>query len=242
MLYGSSAIIRWKESSRFSRGWFSLSPSLAGRRSLNARFAPPPSFVLRAPNSSFSDAAPSEPALGSHRREGQGAASSVVQHLLDGGRGMVARLCEVGSFVRRLRAQLRFGDLSRAPLQLLRLEVQVSSAECEWVARPADQWDSELQPAVAERHASTQALKDAIQVRELLFLALPNLDSAVVRVYRQPAGERRQLIVEGTVTRGQRVPTSVRSIAMRAKLFGLRFWLTEGVLENLASENRAVNS
>jgi hypothetical protein len=154
---------------------------------------------------------------------------------------MVARLCEVGSFVRRLRAQLRFGELSRAPLQLLRLEVQTSSAECEWIARPADRWDSALQTGVAERNASTQALTDAIQIRELLFLALPNLRSAVVRVFRHSANEKPQLIIEGTVAREQRVSTSIRSLAMRAKLFGLHFRLTDGVLEDLPSEHCAAS-
>ena len=235
MVYGNSAVIRWNESSRFSRGWFSLSPRQTGRASVVASL-PAPSFILKAPSANLRRAVSATTHAEEAPRAAAGASVSVVQNLLDSGRGMVARLCEVGSFMRRLRAQLRFGDLSRAPLQLLRLEVQVDSAECEWMARPADQWDVELNSGIAERNASTQALADAIQIRELLFLALPNVPSAVLRAYAAPANRAPRLIIAGTVMREQIVPASIRSLAMRAKLFGLHFRLNEGVLEPLPSD------
>lgn len=240
MLSGNSSIIRWNEAPGFGRGWFTLSPSRRGRAAQHPQ--PAASFTLKAPGAFRNEAASLRLNSVSRCGDAAGSSSSVAQHLLDGSRGMVARLCEVGSFIRRLRAQLRFSGLSRAPLQLLRFELQADFAACDWIARPPDRWDVELQFSAAERNASTQALKDAIQIRELLFLALPGLSSADLRVYRQRANEKPQLILEGSVSREQRVAASVRSLAMRAKLFGLHFWLNDGVLEDLPSEDRAANA
>jgi len=155
---------------------------------------------------------------------------------------MMKHLCEIGNFVRRLRVQARFGELSRAPLQLLRLQMCGDAAECDWIARPADPWDAALPQSVGDRNASAQALKDAITVRDLLFSVLPDLNAAALRVYRQSAGGDMELIIAGSVSRGERAPAVVRSLAMRAKLFGLQFWLDEGVLETLQPEEYAVNS
>jgi hypothetical protein len=142
----------------------------------------------------------------------------------------------IGYFIRTLGIQLRFGQLSRAPLKMLRLELRGDAAECDWVARPADPWDADLPRPVGGRHASEQALEDAIAVRDLIFGALPGVNSGALRVYRESADTGPQLIIAGTVAREQSAARSVRSLAMRAKLCGLRFWLEDGILEASRSE------
>jgi hypothetical protein len=150
-------------------------------------------------------------------------------------------LCDMGDFARRLRAQLRFGELSRASLQLLRLEWRGGIAECDWIARPPDPFDCELPPRERDRNVSLQALKDAIGIRDLLFRTLSSVETAVLRAYRESANGPR-LIIEGAVSRQQCARGSIRSLAMRAKLLGFRFWMNEEILEDLPSEDCAVNS
>jgi hypothetical protein len=50
-------------------------------------------------------------------------------------------LWRISDFGRAICRQLRFGDRSRAPVRLLRLEWRNNTAECDWLARPADEWD-----------------------------------------------------------------------------------------------------
>jgi hypothetical protein len=154
---------------------------------------------------------------------------------------MIKHICEIGNFIRRLRTEARFGELSRAPLQLLRLEWRGDVVECDWMARAADPWDVDLPTIVAERNTSVQALEDAVSVRNLLFSTLPDLSSGVFRVYRESEGAPSILIIAGKVSRKERVPTGVRSLAMRAKLAGFRFWLTDGVLKPLQMEEREMS-
>jgi hypothetical protein len=146
------------------------------------------------------------------------------------------QLWEFADFVRNMHRRLRFGELSRARLKLLRLELRGDEAECEWIARPADPWDADLPPSVGERNASLQALEDSLALRNLLFSAMPSLSSAVFRVYRQVETEHAELIISGTVTREDQAAANVCSLAMRAKLCGLRFWLADGVLRTFQSE------
>lgn len=146
------------------------------------------------------------------------------------------QLWEADDFVRNLHRRLRFGEFSREPLKLLRLELRPDEAECEWIARPADPWDADLPPSMGERNASLQALEDSLAVRSLLFAAVPSVSSAVFRVYRQIEPEHTELIITGTVTRDDQAAANVCSLAMRAQLCGLRFWLADGVLGRFHSE------
>jgi hypothetical protein len=172
-----------------------------------------------------------------------GRLSPAIRHRGDAQGGqMLRRLCELGDFARRVRVQARFGELSRARLSLLRVEWCREYAECDWLARPADPWDADLPAAVGRRNASMQALHDAIKIRSLLFRVLPELQTAELRAYRYSTEESLELIVSGTVSRNVRAPASVRSLAMRAKLFGFSFWLDEGVLENLRPEECTVGA
>jgi hypothetical protein len=154
---------------------------------------------------------------------------------------LTMQLYGIGYFLRTLGIQLRFGHLSRAPLKLLRLELRGDAVECDWIARPADPWDANLPHPVGNRHASAQALEDAIAVRDLIFGALPGVNSAVLRVYRRSANTGPDLIIEGAVARNQSAARSIRSLAMRAKLCGLRFWLEDGILEALRTEECAMS-
>lgn len=154
---------------------------------------------------------------------------------------MMRYLCEIGDFVRRMRVQTSFGDLSRARLKLLRFEIRGDEAECNFMARPADPWDADLPAHVSERNVSVQALRDAISVRGLLFRILPDLSRAVLRVYRL-SGESLELIITGVVRREEQAPATVRSLAMRAKLCGLQFWLDDGILESIHPEECLMNA
>jgi len=133
-------------------------------------------------------------------------------------------------FVRRVRCQMRFGHLSRSALKLVRLELREHEAECEWIARANDPWDSDLPAQSRKRHHAEQALRDAIRLRELLFASLPGIDTLVVKAYREKQGEL-ELIVFGVLERADVVAPKIASLAMRAKLYGLRFCLEDGCLQ-----------
>jgi hypothetical protein len=154
---------------------------------------------------------------------------------------LVKQLSGIGNFLRALRIQMRFGKLSRAPLRLLRFELRGESAECDWLARSVDEWDADLPRHVGAGNVSEQALRDAIAARELLFHALPGVDTASLRVFRQLAGGAHELIITGTITRGEAVPRYVPSVAMRAKLLGFQFWFEDGILEAMQSEECAMS-
>jgi len=151
------------------------------------------------------------------------------------------QLWEVANFVRGLRIHLRFGELSRAPLRLLRLELRDDTVECDWMARPADPWDADLPHLVSEGHVSVQALEDAIAVRELMFRLLPDVQTAALRVFRPGSEGDFKLIISGTVAREQLANRHFHSVAMRAKLLGLQFWLEDGILMTMQPEMPAKN-
>jgi hypothetical protein len=134
---------------------------------------------------------------------------------------------------------MRFGEFSRAPLRLLRLELREDAMECDWMARPPDVWDAGLRRSVRDHNESQQALADAISVRNLLFDALPNIDCAVLRTFRQPAREPPEMIILGTVSRGMPAVHRVSSLVMRAKLYGFCFCFEDGFLRPLQVGDRS---
>ena len=149
------------------------------------------------------------------------------------------QLWEVADFVRKMRRQMRFGELSRAPLGLLRTELRNAAAECDWVARPPDAWDGSLRRAERVRNESLQALADAIAMRNLVFDAFSKIDCAVLRAFRQAAREPPEMILLGTVSREIPEVHRVSSLAMRAKLFGFCFILEDGFLRPLQVGERS---
>jgi hypothetical protein len=147
----------------------------------------------------------------------------------------------VADFVRGLRRELRFGELSRASLRLLRLELSGDSVACDWMARPADDWDATLRPHQRERNVSEQALRDAMRVRDLAFDALPNIAGATLRVFRPSGGrEPPELIIIGLASREAPPVFRVASLTMRAKLYGFQFEMEDGILQVLRGKDNAI--
>jgi hypothetical protein len=147
------------------------------------------------------------------------------------------QLWEAVDFVRGLRREMRFGELSRAPLRLLRLEFRDEALACDWMARPPDIWDADLRQPVRDRNESLQALADAIAVRDLAFDALPNLQMAVLRAFRPSAArEPPELIIAGSIHRDDPEVYQRASLTMRAKLSGFRFCLEGERLEAIPAE------
>ena len=157
-----------------------------------------------------------------------------------GAGSLLTQLCDFSYLFRVVKAYLRFGELSRAPLKILRLQLSEESAECDWVARPADAWDEQLPGPVRDRHASMQALEDALAMREAMLCLMPQIHTATMRVYRAAPERSRELIIAGRVAREDEVPHRVRSVAMRAKLCGFHFVLDAGVLAGLPSHYVAI--
>lgn len=151
---------------------------------------------------------------------------------------LAKQLCDASQFLRGLRVQLRFGRLTRAPLRLIRFQVEDNVAECEWIARQPDPWDADLARDIGRRHASLQALRDAIDVRALLFDSLPQVETARLRIYGERSVHSRELLIDGYVNRNDSTFRSVRSLAMRAKLLGFRFSIENGILNRLLREDQ----
>jgi hypothetical protein len=127
-------------------------------------------------------------------------------------------------FLRDVRFQLRYGELSRAPLRVLRFQfVGGGVVECDWMARTPDPWDGDLPRAIQRRHALLQTLKDALSIRVLLFDAFPDAESANVQVFRESADYMREVILAGCLLRGDHSARGEHSIVMRAKILGFRF-------------------
>ena len=145
-------------------------------------------------------------------------------------------ILELGNFVRQVRARMKYGELSRSPLVLLRIEVREELAECDWMARRPDVFDSSLPQNRGSQLESEQALRDAMAIGHLLFEALPDVHEADLRAFRQSAREPPALIIKGRLRRDASAVLRVPSLAMRAKLDGFHFWLEDGVLVPLDAE------
>ena len=150
------------------------------------------------------------------------------------------QLWELGYAIRALRARMKFGELSRAPLRFSHIEWKFGGAECHWIARSPDPWDVDLPEDIRVSQESLQALKDAIVVREILFLALPEVHRAKLRAYRVSPREPCELIIAGDVAREEETVLGVASVVMRAKLLGFHFHMEDGVLEPLGNGDRLV--
>jgi hypothetical protein len=145
-------------------------------------------------------------------------------------------LFAAAEFVWRIRHQLRFGERSRLPLKLVRLEMREDFAECEWIARRPDPWDHDLPAHAREQNETWQALRDALSIRDALFKSIPEVRFARLKVYRQQSAVDPELVISGTVSRDDEVPPRLSSLVMRAKLCGLRFNLSDGAFESLSPE------
>jgi len=151
-----------------------------------------------------------------------GSASSLMKNLLD-----------AADFLRRERRKMRYGQFSREPLELLRLEWKANALECDWLMRPADQWDVDLPARVVEENQTVQALRDALTLRNIVFESFPRVDNAELRVFRIGADSLPELVMSGSVVRTNEVFERVASIAMRARLCGFRFTQGDGSLQRL---------
>jgi hypothetical protein len=145
-------------------------------------------------------------------------------------------ILDAAEFVRRIRVRMRFGQLSRAPLQLLRLQLSRRQAECDWLIRPADPWDMDLPAPIREENRTLQALMDALKMRELIFAAFREVQTAQIKVFRTSGCDQLDLMMTGTIHRLDEVPLRIDSVVMRAKLAGFRFSLLDGVLNAIVPD------
>lgn len=145
-------------------------------------------------------------------------------------------MVEAAEFLRRVRIQMRFGEMSREPLRLLRLELdgKGDTARCDWVLRPPDPWDREIPERVRETNQTLQALSDALGMRKLLFQTFPKIRSAQIKVFREVENAEPELIMVGAINREDAEPFRIPSIVMRAQLCGFKFLLADGVLKTLS--------
>lgn len=156
--------------------------------------------------------------------------------------GLAEYLREASLFLRGLGSRLKTGEHSRSPLRLLRFQLGEDCVWCDWVARDPDEWDSLLPPSIGQRHASIQALKDAIDTRALLFSRLPGPERACVRGFRRTSGTSLELILHGELRRNSESFRHVHSLAMRAKLLGFQFVLEDETLRGLCEEPAAAQT
>jgi len=138
---------------------------------------------------------------------------------------------DAAKFVHSARRKLRAGEFSREPLKLLRLEWKPDGVECDWLMRPADAWDRDLPPRFAREHETLQALRDALDLRRMIFHSFPSAMKAELRMFRRDEEDGLELMMTGSVSRTNEVLERVASVVMRARLCGFQFTLASGVLQ-----------
>jgi len=109
-------------------------------------------------------------------------------------------LTEISKFLRRARRQLRSGELSREPLQLLRVEWKGDMLECDWLMRSADPWDKHLPPELAMENQTLQALRDALMLRAIIFRSFPAVGLAQLRMFRSGKNHQLELVMTRSIS------------------------------------------
>jgi hypothetical protein len=138
---------------------------------------------------------------------------------------------QAGRFLKGARKQLRHGEHSREELKLLRVQWNADAVECDWLMRAPDAWDSSLSPHIVRENQTVQSLKDALGLRNLIFKWFPEANRAELRMFRTDEEGQLELMMTGSVARDNEIYQRIPSIAMRAKLCGFDFNLTQGVFE-----------
>ena len=137
-------------------------------------------------------------------------------------------LTEIAKFLRRTQRHLRSGELSREPLQLLRVEWKGDLLECDWLMRPADPWDKYLPSELAMENRTLQALRDALMLRAIIFRSFPAVGIAQLRMFRAGKNHQLELVMTGSVNRWDEELHRVPSVMMRARMCGFRFTMADG--------------
>lgn len=138
---------------------------------------------------------------------------------------------EAAEFVKKSCLSFRRGDFTREPLTILRLEWRKGNVECDWLMRALDPWDSGLPEQRILERQTLQAFRDALDLRALIFDSFSAAMEAQLRMYRADRDHRLELLMIGRTSRLNQCSDRVPSLAMRAKLSGFQFVLTNGVFE-----------
>jgi len=105
--------------------------------------------------------------------------------------------------------------------------------ECDWMMRPVDPWDKRLPAHIAMENQTLQALRDALNLREIVFKSFPAVINANLRMFRPDRSHSLELVMSGCVSRSNEALHRVPSVAMRAKLCGFQFTMADGALKSL---------
>jgi hypothetical protein len=138
-------------------------------------------------------------------------------------------------FVAKIRKNVCKDELSRSPLTLLRFEWKGNSIECDWLMRSPDPWDRDIPAHVARELQTQQALRDALYLRSLVLDSFPAVMHAELRMFRSNEEHELELMMTGRVSRANEVLHRVTSVAMRAKLCGFQFVLSNGAFDRLVA-------